>query len=340
MKIAILGDIHFKKCKEIETTYRKSVLEFVVSYLSGHGINTIIQLGDFFNDRKSIDVNLYNQVIEDYNYYFASFIDKFYCLTGNHDVYFTNTNKVNSLKHLQDVLSNFHVISYPCEIPKIGLAVPWLNSENAEEFEKIVSESSHKYCFGHFEINSFNMVKGFEETNGLSQSIFKNFEKVFSGHFHLTQDKNNISYVGSLFQNDRNDLNDIKRFMILDTESGNVEEIKIPIELFKRVVIQSEGDLDSIIIKDYKECITDFVFNIEKSVKREKFIDSIVETLPEFNIIDNSELCKEKVEMKVDNEEFTEIFTEYMKLNQILDNNRKVSLMNLFKDVYEEIITV
>jgi hypothetical protein len=29
-----------------------------------------------------------------------------------------------------------------------------------------------------------------------------------------------------------------------------------------------------------------------------------------------------------------------MKLNQILDNNRKVSLMNLFKDVYEEIITV
>lgn len=340
MKIAILGDIHFKKCKEIETTYRKSVLEFVVSYLSGHGINTIIQLGDFFNDRKSIDVNLYNQVIEDYNYYFASFIDKFYCLTGNHDTYFTNTNEVNSIKHLQNCLENFIAISSICEIPKIGLIVPWLNKENANEFEQIVEKTDCKYCFGHFEINSFNMVKGFEETNGLSQSLFKKFDKVFSGHFHLTQDKNNISYIGSLFQVDRNDLHDIKRFMILDTDTNKIEEVRIPIELYKRIIINSEDDIKEIDLDNYKDCITDFVFNIPKSLKREKFFDKICESVVEYNIIDNSELCKEKVELKVDNEEFTEVFSEYMKLDNNIDDDRKIALKSLFKDVYNEVISV
>lgn len=338
MKYAILGDIHFKKLKtELERSYREKVLYFVSKTLEERKIDNVIQLGDFFDDRKNLDVFEFVKTQEYYKKYFGK-IDSFLTLTGNHDSYLKNTNDINSTSIFQQLFPNFFCISEIKELP-FGLIVPWINESNIEQFNEAI-QKKHKYCFGHFEINSFSMVKGFEETHGLSSALFNNCDKVFSGHFHLVQDKNNISYVGSLFQNDRNDINDIKRILILDTDTDEIEEIKIPFELFKRVSINSEDDMTDDLIDSFDEKIVDIVFNVPKSLKREKYMDKIIDaaTTFEFNIIDNSELCKEAIDMNVENEEIGEIFTDFLKISDTIDDKRKEALNTVFTDIYKELI--
>lgn len=339
MKCAILGDIHFKKIKtDTEKKYRERVLYFVSQTLKEKNVKNVIQLGDFFDDRRNLDLSVYNETCEQYEKYFG-FIDHFISLAGNHDVYFKNTNDVCSTKILEKHYANFIALTDSHETSD-SLFIPWINESNIERFSKILETSKHKYCFGHFEINSFNMIKGIEETNGLSIKTFRQFKKVFSGHFHLTQDNWNISYVGSLFQNDRNDVNDIKRFFILDTETDELEEIRIPFELFKRVTIASEDDMNDELIESFNECIADVVFNMKASLKREKFIDRIIEESKgnfEYQIIDNSQLCQEAIELNANNEEITEIFSDYLKISDTIDDERKTALSNLFTDVYREI---
>lgn len=341
MKLGILGDIHFKNCKtEIEKTYRSKVLDFVANTLQEKNVETIIQLGDFFNDRKHLDMQVLEDVIKDYQYYFSDF-QHFYCLAGNHDVYYKTKNCVNSIKHLSSFFDNFEHIQSCVEIPKIGLVVPWLNENNNEAFLKACEEKTYKYCFGHFEINGFAKIKGFDENNGLSSSLFHSFQKTFSGHFHLTQDKNNICYVGSLFQNDKNDINDIKRIMILDTDTDEIEEVRIPFELFKRITINEESELNVDSLKSLEGHIVDFVFNIERSLKREKFIDYIMSNENFiYQIIDNSQLCKEKVELRVDNEEVVSIFKDYLGISESYDDKRKSALKDLFVEVYDGVTKV
>lgn len=337
MKYAIVGDIHFKKAKnEIEEKYRDRVLYFLSKSLEEKNVTNIIQLGDFFDDRKNLDLMVLEQTIERYKKYFGK-IDSFLTLAGNHDVYHKNTNEICSTKVLEKYFANFFCCSDIRET-KFGYIVPWINESNIEQFNKII-QTKKDYCFGHFEINSFSMVKGFEETHGLTSALFNNFKKVFTGHFHLTQDKDNICYVGSLFQNDRNDMNDIKRFFILDTVTHELEEVRIPFELFKRVTINSEEEMSDKLIESFEDKIVDVVFNIEKSLKREKFIDKIIdsEIVFEHNIIDNSELCKESVELDVKNEEISEIFVDYLKIAENIDQKRKDSLNSLFTDIYKEV---
>jgi hypothetical protein len=336
MKLAIIGDIHFKKNKnDIEKNYRNRVLYFVSETLKERGINTVINLGDFFDDRKNIDISVLAETKELFWKYF-SFLHKFYCIIGNHCSYFRNTLDISSVKELMP-FSNFIPIG-ECINLENCLLVPWINDENAPDFTKAVEETKSKYCMGHFEINSFAKIKGFDETNGLSTALFHGFKQVFSGHFHLTQDKANISYVGSLFQNDRNDLNDIKRIMILDTDTGEVEEIRIPFELFKRVTINSEEEMNDDTIALFDEKIVDLVFNIPRTMKREKFIDKVSELNGfSLNVIDNSELAKESVELQSHNEEIVELFQEYLTTCSTIDDKRKDSLKNLFVEIYEEV---
>jgi hypothetical protein len=337
-RLAIIGDIHNKQCKSpFEEKYREDVYKFVSDELKKKNLSKIIQLGDFFDNRKSIDLTVLQESKRVFRKYFNDF-HSFISLAGNHDTYFKNTNELCSTEQLM-LFQNFTTITEVTEFDNC-LLVPWLNESNIESFHKAIENKKYKYCFGHFEINSFAKIKGFDETNGLSTAIFHNFEKVFSGHFHLTQDKGNICYVGSLFQNDRNDLFDVKRVIILDTISGALEEVRIPFELFHRVNILTEEEMTLALVETFQGKHVDVVLNTEKTLKREKFLDLLQEKSQgsfQYRVIDNSELCKEDVQLVAKNEEVVEIFQDYVKISEQYDERRKDSLKGLFAEVYSEV---
>lgn len=338
MQYAVLGDIHFKKCKPNEMVYREKVLEFISKTLKEKNIKKVIQLGDFFNDRKTIDVNLYHEVIDLMEKYFG-FLDTFTVLLGNHDSYYTNTNYVNSPSMMPNFMRlKFEILQSAVSMDNM-LLVPWIDENNADECFELLETSNDAFCLGHFEINGFEMVRGIVSTDKLKMETFNKFKFVLSGHYHLTQQNKNITYVGSLFQNNFGDCDDTKRFFIIDTEKNTVEEIKIPVEFYKKVSINTEQDMEVFPIGFYADKKLQLVLNLPTSVKREKFIDKVSENLEDYNIIDNSMLYEEKAEVSFD-EDLSKTFSDYVLQNNSYDETKKQRLNKMFVDIYDKVVNI
>ena len=77
-----------------------------------------------------------------------------------------------------------------------------------------------------------------------------------SGHIHLVQTNKQFTFVGSIFQMDRNDLGDQKGIFVLDT-LNNVEFIPNNISpIFKKIKITNESDIDQLdTLKDTQDYI-------------------------------------------------------------------------------------
>ena len=101
MKIAILNDTHagVKNRSDIFLDYSaKFYNDIFFPYLLDNGIKKIIHLGDYFEHRKYV-----NYKVLEHNY--NCFIRKLYdyditmdIIPGNHDVYYKNTNSLNSIE--------------------------------------------------------------------------------------------------------------------------------------------------------------------------------------------------------------------------------------------------
>ena len=337
MKLLIIGDMHLKKItSDIEKSYRKRVFKFVKSVIEEHQIKDILQLGDFFDNRKNLDIQVYYDMLEQYKETFQGV--KFLSLVGNHDSYYKSTNDIFSTKILEKTIDNFFVVDKIKEMNN-KVICPWINEENIQEFEQVLSDIKDKYLFGHFEINGFTKVKGFEETEGISVSKLKDAKQVFSGHFHLTQDRDNIHYVGSLFQENFNDVHNFKRVMILDTKTDELTDIRIPHTLFERVSITDEEQMTNDLINSFKNKIVQVIFNIPKSVKRERYHQKLLDTeiSADIKVIDNSALLEEKVELNNTNDDIIEVFSDYVKASETIDDKRKEALKGVFVESFNKI---
>ena len=123
---------------------------------------------------------------------------KVHAITGNHDAYYKNTNKVNSPELLLKDYDNIITYSKPTEINIGGLDIlllPWINSENFEESKEFIDNSKSKIAMGHLEINGFKATRGHMMEDGMDVSLFSKFEKVYSGHFHTRSTDGKIYYL-------------------------------------------------------------------------------------------------------------------------------------------------
>ena len=82
-------------------------------------------------------------------------------IAGNHDTYYKNTNRINTLKALyeNDGYPNLHLYwEKPVELEFDGLQVmlcPWICDENQEISLDMMRNTRAKVLMGHFEINGF-----------------------------------------------------------------------------------------------------------------------------------------------------------------------------------------
>ena len=145
MKIAVITDTHYgarKGADYIHSYFKKFYDNVFFPYLEKHNIDTIIHMGDMFDSRKSIDYQSLEWskrvVFEPLKKY------KVYAITGNHDAYYKNTNKVNSPELLLKDYDNIITYSKPTEINVGGLDIlllPWINSENFKESKEFIDKS-------------------------------------------------------------------------------------------------------------------------------------------------------------------------------------------------------
>lgn len=251
MKVCILGDCHFGARNDnpgFARFFEKFYSEVFFPTLKKEGIAHVIQMGDLFDRRKYVN---YVTLKETRRYFFDHFAhEELYLdgLIGNHDTYYKNTNRVNSPELLLgDYGDRFCFFDRPEEMElggSLALMVPWICDDNRQETYEMIQKTKATICFGHLELQDFEMYRGqksFYLEKAHDPKLFEKFDIVVSGHFHHRQTRNNILYVGTPYEITWSDFDDPKGFHIFDTETRQFTFIQNPYTLFHKISYDDEG---------------------------------------------------------------------------------------------------
>ncbi|MFA6199177.1 MAG: metallophosphoesterase [Bacteroidales bacterium] len=247
MLVPIITDIHIGARSDspyFQENFYTFIDEQFFPYLIENNLKEILILGDIFERRKFINFHtLYNARIR--------FFDKLrdmgievVMICGNHDVYFKNTNEVNSLHLLLDGYENIHIIIDRAIVNYDGLdigLIAWINSGNYKESIEWLNELNTPVLAGHFEIKNFEMVKGHFASTGFDMSVFEKFNLVLSGHFHIRSSQSNITYIGNPNQTNWGDYGYTRGFAVLDTKTIKLDYID---NKFNAYVVLKFSDID------------------------------------------------------------------------------------------------
>jgi len=239
MKICLLNDTHFGIRGDSQVFFdyfMKFFDDILFPYLKKNNINTIIHAGDFMDRRKYVNFKILHLVREHFIKKIQDEKIKLHCILGNHDVYYKNTNQVNSLKELFGEYVSIYETPTIATFDGLDIALlPWINNENYEDSINFIRTAPAPILIGHLELDGYQVLRGVAYQGGLSAKIFDRYEKVYSGHFHCKQTEGNITYLGTQYQMTFSDLTEEKGFHILDTYLRDVEFITNPYKIFHSV---------------------------------------------------------------------------------------------------------
>ena len=241
MKIALLNDTHFGVRNDsmiFDDFLHKFYEEVFFPYLEKHNIKTLIHLGDVVDRRKYINFRVADNFRKKFlNKLWDMKIDT-HMLIGNHDIYFKNTNSVNSLQQLctaPDGVNEPWIYEEPKVVDFDGtklLMMPWINPENEADSIELLRTAEADVCMGHFDLNGFSMNDAMKQTHGHDKSIVSRFERTYSGHFHHKNDDGQVYYLGNQYEITWSDYNNQKGFHVFDTETRDVEFVPNPFTMF------------------------------------------------------------------------------------------------------------
>ena len=141
-KIVIFSDLHVgvSSDSKIRLNETRKCVDWIIKKFKDEYVDYVIFCGDLFNSRYSVNVNTLNhgvQIIEELSINF----EQVFLIVGNHDIYYKNSNEINSVSFLEKVSENdnVHVISNNAKFldingVKIGL-YPW--AYNIDEVKNI-----------------------------------------------------------------------------------------------------------------------------------------------------------------------------------------------------------
>jgi predicted phosphodiesterase len=340
MLVALFTDTHFsarKSSKLFQDYFELFYKNVFFPKLEEYKIDTVIHLGDAFDNRKSIDffgLEWTKRVVLDplskYNVHLIS---------GNHDVYFKSTNRINSPDLLLKQYSNIKVYSEPTQVNIGGLDiifVPWINQENEQLTTDILTSSNSKVVMGHLELNGFEAHKGHIMEDGRDPKIFNRFEKVFSGHYHTRSDNGTVYYIGNPYEIYFNDLNETRGFVIFDTESLEHFYVDNPYKMHYNLyyddtpnqllnTVELENKIVRLVVRK-KSKVRDFENFVEKLYRA---------NVAELKIVENySFIDEEQIESSLENEDTFSLLQGFIDESESPLN--KSILKNILKETYME----
>jgi len=294
MKIAIITDQHFgarKGSKPFHDYFKKFYDNVFFPYLEEHKIDTVIDMGDTFDNRRSIDLWSIDWAKETYFDRLQEMGITLHSIVGNHTAYYKDTNEVNTIDLLLKEYKNITTYSETTSIEVGGcniLLVPWINEENKEASLGLIKASQAPVAMGHLELNGFVATAGHVMDHGMDMDPFKKFKKVYSGHYHTRSNVGNIYYLGNPYEMFWNDCQDTRGFTIFDTETLEQTPINNPYRLFYKIYYE-DHNYKLFNMKDLKNKIIKLIVRKKTDQKQfEKFIDKLYSTgILELKIIEN-----------------------------------------------------
>ena len=340
MKVAIITDTHYgakKGSKYLHDYFELFYKNVFFPSLEEHGVEAVIHMGDAFDSRKSIDY----QSLEWSKRVVFDHLKKYdvHMIIGNHDTYYKSTNSVNSPGLLLQTYPNIKTYSEATEITVGGLKImmlPWINPENQEKTFNQIKKTKAKVAMGHLELQGFRVNRNLiMEENGLDSDIFKNFTKVFSGHYHTRSNNGRIFYLGNPYEMYWTDVNDTRGFHIFDTETLEHTPINNPYKLFYNIYYE-DTPYQLFDATEYENKIIKVIVRKKSKPKDfEKFIDKLYTVgIQDLKIVENFDI-QENEDFEIDEEENTmSILNRYIDEAELeLD---KSIIKNIFQDLYRQ----
>lgn len=236
-KAIVFTDLHFglKSNSQLHNEDCLSFIKWATDLGKKNGCNTALFLGDWNNNRASINILTLNYSIKALEHLNANF-DRVFFIPGNHDLYYRDKRDIQSVewaKHLKNVticndwLNEGDVI-----------IAPWLVGDD----HKKISKLRGRYTFGHLELPHFlmNAMVAMPDHSEIKREHFSHFEHVFSGHFHKRQTSNNITYIGNCFPHNYADAGDDERGAMILEWGGKPEYHSWPDQPTYRVLTLSD----------------------------------------------------------------------------------------------------
>jgi len=339
MKVAILTDTHYgarKGSKLFHDYFEQFYKNIFFPTLEQYGITTVIHMGDAFDSRKSIDYQSLEWakrvVFEPLKNY------KVHMIVGNHDSYYKNTNNTNSPQLLLKDYPNIQTYSSPTEIKVENLNIlllPWICMENEEQSLKMIKKTKAKIAMGHLELQGFRVNRSIVMEHGLEANLFKNFKKVFSGHYHTRSNNGTVFYLGNPYEIYWTDVNDARGFTIFDTETLEHTPIDNPYKMFYNIYYE-DTNYQTFDTREYENKIVKVVVRKKSDTKKfEKFIDKLyASNIAELKIIENFDIQEPENFEAFENEDTISILNRYIEEAEI--NLDKSIIQKMMQEIYQE----
>ena len=236
MKYVVLGDLHFG-VKGFNDDFFTQQLRFfheqLFPYMLANNIDTIIQLGDWLDNRKNIDIKFFNRLVDEFCEPIKKHNFKFITFLGNHDIYYNSKLNINMVKYFGKLYPDNIDVIEKREKRMFGnqryMFAPWIidNKIKVSEIQDV------DLLFGHFEIKNFEMIKGHvDEKSSLESNFFKKskrLKRVISGHYHVQGSDGFVMYAGTPYQLNWSDYETDRGFFVFEnTKYEFIENIISP----------------------------------------------------------------------------------------------------------------
>lgn len=308
MKIAMFTDIHFGARGNSEQ-HLQDCLQFIDWFCENcrsHGVEGIVFLGDWFENRESIMLHTLQTSHEA-----ASKLNDLgipvWLITGNHDLRLKSSREIASTILFSE-FDNFTVVKDDFVTTTFGtksaIICPFFMPDEYAINSEFINR--HDFVFGHFEFKGF-VVTGKTVTldHGPEHQLFSKPKFVFSGHFHKRQIQDNVVYIGNPFPTNYGDVMDNQRGMcILDTEQSKISFINFQgpsffyaslMDLLEQVDFPPKSNVKCYVDVDIpyseiQELRKTYIeeFNLREFIIEDNF--SAVEMARQDGVVDNNEL--------------------------------------------------
>ena len=342
-KIVIIGDMHIgarNSNKTVEKWQNKFFDDLFFPYLKEHNIKHVFQLGDFFDNRKWLNVQSIDNMIDHVIKPSQELGLDWKVLVGNHDIPLKNTLKGHTpgimLKHYPE----FSVIDKPETVDIDGVNftfVPWICKENEDDISNVIKHGGD-IILGHFEVAGAVMHPGAISHDGIAQSDFNKWKCVWSGHYHTQSLNGNIHYLGTPYQMSWSDATTKHGFWVYDTTDDSFEFVENKFRYFHRLYWNDGCNHDLSTIADGYVKIT-----VQKKTDFEifeRFIDKVNFNSPfELKVIESyEEYNQENVQDLIKVSTTEELIGEY--IDEVATNTSKESIKDKMLQIYHEAMSI
>lgn len=317
MKVVITGDVHAHNYRNFDQDGRRlgntiRLLEELWDKAAElNGILAIV--GDIFNNMQTVSTQAMVSLTELFTRKSAEHKDTLVLLiSGNHDMAtknLPNNPAISSVHALADLADNINCIDLGDYLDPSGFViagVPYY--PNPDDFSAMLShvtnnlprDAEKRYLLMHQTVGFMDLVP---DDIDPEDPLFDSYDAVFNGHIHKGSQVTQKFYnVGSPIHRDAGDIGQDKSYLILDTDTNEVERVYTTgYPVFRQ--IEEGEEIPEDWADDYVKIIPK---QIEVSVDEEEIREQF-----DHNRVSREELLNNFVSMKLDDDLNGDAITAY-----------------------------